>query len=220
MFPLLDPDRPNRLELFQIWLNLPARSKFAAPYFTMFWDREIPRLREADAAGRATEVTVFAGVLGELKPPAPPPDSWAANAESDVAIWSISLAPGATWTLPAAHDRRTVRTLYFFGGRALQMDDRVLRQPGAIEVLADRALRLGAPDDAVEILLLQGRPIGEPVAQYGPFVMNTRAELEQAFYDYRRTQFGGWPYPANDPVHPRERGRFAKHADGRVEEAP
>jgi hypothetical protein len=50
--------------------------------------------------------------------------------------------------------------------------------------------------------------------------MNTRAELEQAFHDYRRTQFGGWPFTANDPVHPRERGRFARHADGRVEEAP
>ena len=67
---------------------------------------------------------------------------------------------------------------------------------------------------------MQGRPIGEPVAQYGPFVMNTRAELEQAFNDFRRTQFGGWPFPANDPVHSRERGRFALHADGRVEDAP
>ena len=61
------------------------------------------------------------------------------------------------------------------------------------------------------------RPIGEPVAQYGPFVMNTREQLEQAFADYRRTQFGGWPFPANDPVFPRDAGRFAKHADGRVE---
>jgi hypothetical protein len=69
----------------------------------------------------------------------------------------------------------------------------------------------------VEILLLQGRPIGEPVAQYGPFVMNTRAELEQAFADYRRTLFGGWPWPENAPVHGRDAGRFAKHADGRVE---
>jgi hypothetical protein len=218
MFPLLDPERPNRLELFQIWLNLPARSKFAAPYFTMLWDRQVPRLHPADAAG--VEVTVFAGALGDSRAPAPPPDSWAATPDSDVAIWSIALAPGAVWTLPPARDRRTTRTLYFFLGRALQIDARLLREPGAIEVAADRTIRLAAPEGPAELLLLQGRPIGEPVAQYGPFVMNTRAELEQAFYDYQRTQFGGWPFPANDPVHARDRGRFARHADGRVEEAP
>ena len=67
------------------------------------------------------------------------------------------------------------------------------------------------------MLLLQGRPIGEPVAQYGPFVMNTRLEIEQAFRDYQKTEFGGWPWPENDPTHPREEGRFARFADGKLE---
>jgi hypothetical protein len=154
-----------------------------------------------------------------MRPPAPPPDSWAAGEDADVAIWSIALEPGAEWTLPAARDAHTVRTLYFFSGRALQVEQRKISEHGAIEIVSDRPVRIAAADDAVEILLLQGRPIGEPVAQYGPFVMNTRAELEQAFADYRRTQFGGWPYPVDGPVFPRQRGRFAKHADGRTEEA-
>ena len=71
--------------------------------------------------------------------------------------------------------------------------------------------------EEVELLLLQGRPIGEPVAQHGPFVMNTRAEIQQAFVDYQRTRFGGWPWPSDDPVHPRAEGRFARHADGKIE---
>ena len=170
-------------------------------------------------AEKGVEVTVLAGALDSAKPPAPPPDSWASNAEADLAIWLITLEPGAEWTLPPASNRRTVRTLYFFSGPKLDVAGRVLTQPAAIEVAAQEPVRLAATDGKVEVLLMQGRPIGEPVAQYGPFVMNTRAELETAFNDYRRTQFGGWPFRADDPVHPRERGRFALHADGRVEEA-
>ena len=67
------------------------------------------------------------------------------------------------------------------------------------------------------ILVLQGKPIGEPVIQYGPFVMNTKEEIQQAFQDYHQTQFGGWPWPSPDQVHDRTLGRFAKHADGSLE---
>jgi redox-sensitive bicupin YhaK (pirin superfamily) len=215
MFPLLDAKAPNRLELFQIWLNLPSQNKFAKPYFTMFWDNDVPRHRPAEGV----EVTVMAGTLAEAKPPAPPPDSWAANADGDVALWLITLQPGASWTLPAAANRRTVRMLYFFSGSQLEVAGRIAPQHAAIEVAAQEPVKLAALDGPVEVLMMQGKPIGEPVAQYGPFVMNTRAELQTAFDDYRRTQFGGWPFKSDDPVHPRDRGRFAQHADGKIEDA-
>jgi redox-sensitive bicupin YhaK (pirin superfamily) len=217
MFPLLDPDGPNTLELFQIWLNLPAKRKLAPPYFTMLWDPDIPRLRETDARGRNVEVTVVAGTLGGVRPLAPPPDSWAADPDSDVAIWSIALQQGAVWTVPAARGARTARTLHLFAGPAVRVGATEAQGPSAIHVRANEDVSIEATQGPIEILLLQGRPIGEPVAQYGPFVMNTRSELEQAFADYRRTQFGGWPFPDNAPVHPRSQGRFARHADGRVE---
>jgi quercetin 2,3-dioxygenase len=214
MFPLLDKEGPNQLELFQIWLNLPAEDKLVDPYFTMFWDGDIPRV-EADGV----VVTVIAGRLGDIEPPAPPPSSWASRPEADVAIWHITLEPGATWTLPpAAGGETTARVLYVFEGDTLQVADTEVGNDTGVGLDATAEVQLTAGSQPVEALLLQGRPIGEPVARYGPFVMNTKAEIEQAMRDYQATQFGGWPWPTQDPDHGRDRGRFARHADGRVEE--
>ena len=65
----------------------------------------------------------------------------------------------------------------------------------AIELRAADAVELINGELEAEFLLLQGRPIGEPVLQYGPFVMNTQAEIRPTVADYQRTQFGGWPWP-------------------------
>ena len=222
MFPLLATDRPNPLELFQIWLNLPARSKMAEPHFTMLWAEDIPHRFFDNGEGAVTEVAVIAGRLASdgkaAEPLAPPPDSWASQAEADVAIWTLRMAPGARWTLPPAVSAAARRKLYFFAGSGVSVAGQVLAQHAAIELRAASAVELvNTGADVAEFLMLQGRPIGEPVAQYGPFVMNTQAELKQAFDDYRRTEFGGWPWPDSAPVHGPERVRFARHADGRVE---
>ncbi len=86
-----------------------------------------------------------------------------------------------------------------------------------IEVRADAPVILENGDTVAEFLMLQGRPLAEPVAQYGPFVMNTQAQIAQAMQDYRRTQFGGWPWPDTAPVHGKDTQRFAKHPGGREE---
>jgi quercetin 2,3-dioxygenase len=211
MFPLVDPAGPNPVELFQIWLNLPSKDKMVAPYFTMLWDRTIPRLESPGAL-----VRVIAGKLVGAEPPAPPPNSWASRPEADVAIWTLHLQPGASYTLPPAH-AGTHRTLYLFAGAA-KILGRAIETNRGVLVAPDVEVPIVA-DAETEILVLQGKPIGEPVAQHGPFVMNTRAEIQQAFLDYQRTRFGGWPWPSDDPVHPRSEGRFAKHADGRIERA-
>ena len=221
MFPLLDTEAPNPAELFQIWLNLPAEDKRVEPHFAMLWTEDIPRVVTHGTDGAAATVTVIAGRYREAVPPPPPPHSWASRPDADVAIWHISLEPGATSTLPAATGT-TLRTVYVFEGDALTIGDESVRSGTGAVVPADRELAIagskhGAPTEA---LVLQGRPISEPVAQHGPFVMNNRAELEQAFADYRATGFGGWPWPAPDPVHGRDPARFARHADGNVQTAP
>jgi redox-sensitive bicupin YhaK (pirin superfamily) len=217
MFPLLEPARPNPLELFQIWLNLPAADKMAEPHFTMLWASQIPRLTAHDEAGRATEVALFAGSIGGRRPPPPPPRSWAARVDNDVAIWTIRMQAGAGWTLPAAAGQDSGRALYFFRGASMRVAGQPFASRSVVLVRGDAEVPLEAGDGDCELLLLQGRPIAEPVQAQGPFVMNTRAELERAYADYRRTRFGGWPWPSSEPVHARDAGRFARHPDGRIE---
>ena len=227
MFPLLDTAGPNPLELFQIWLNLPAAAKMSAPHFSMFWAADIPRRAATDARGLTTEIAVIAGRLhaadttaSSVVALAPPPDSWAARRDADVAIWTIRMAPGATWTLPAAAGEGTRRSLYFFKGRSVAVAGQEVSGPAVIALLGSSAVELANADEASEFLLLQGRPIGEPVEQHGPFVMNTRAEIVQAFADYRDTQFGGWPWPDLAPVHGHDPARFARRPDGQEERPP
>ncbi|MDA8444210.1 pirin family protein [Paracidovorax valerianellae] len=220
MFPLLDRTAPNPLELFQIWLNLPAANKRVAPHFTMFWSGDMPRVVDRSADGAATHVAVVAGRLGDAAPLAPPPGSWAAQAEADVAIWTLRLEPGARFTLPAATGQGTRRMLYFFAGSGVTLAGQPVAH-AAIELRAGDAveLRNGGAADA-EFLLLQGRPLAEPVVQYGPFVMNTQQEIAEAVADYRRTGFGGWPWGDEAPVHGADAGRFARRPGDAAPEVP
>lgn len=217
MFPLLHTDRENPMELFQIWLNLPAKHKMVEPHFKMLWRESIPNVVHVDKAGKETRVEVIAGKLNDIAATAPPPDSWAADPQHEVAVWNIKMQPGATWVLPKA-SVGVNRTLYFYEGQSLQLADESLSSYRAVDLRPDVDVTLQASEMPVSILLLQGKPIGEPVMQYGPFVMNTKEEINQAFEDYHKDQFGGWPWPRYDQVHARDRRRFAKHADGKLEE--
>jgi hypothetical protein len=223
MFPLLKLSEPNPLELFQIWLNLPKRSKMAQPYFTMLWSEDIPREDITDSEGATTAVTYIVGTPAATaleRAQLRPPDSWASDPAADLAIWTIKMSPGARWTLPAASSRQTRRTLYLFKGDTLVIEGQSISVQSAVEVDAGQSMELVNGTVQSELLMLQGRPIGEPVAQHGPFVMNTEQELRQAYADYNRTHFGGWPWRDEAPVHGTERGRFAQHADGRLESRP
>ena len=224
MFPLLDEVRDNPLELFQIWLNLPARSKMCAPYFSMLWAAQVPRATVIDADGARCEVVVVTGRLPGLEsavPLPPPPDSWASDAQADVGIFALALEAGARMTLPAAAGAGTRRMLYYFVGEGLRLAGRDIAEHAAIEIdAAQPADLVNAGATRAELLVLQGRPIGEPVAQYGPFVMNTEAQIREAFADYQRTRFGGWPWPDEAPVHGADPKRFARAPGGALVAPP
>ena len=217
MFPLLDPDEPNPLEMFQIWLNLPRAAKMSDPHFAMLWADQIPRVDVPDGAGAITEVRLIAGQLGDARGPAPSPASWAAQKDNHVQIWTIDIPAGGSFELPPTAASSS-RTLYFYRGRALACAGERVELLSGVGLRPEVPVTLEAGDASASLLLLSGRPIAEPVAHYGPFVMSSTGEVRKAFSDYQQTQFGGWPWPSDAPVHARDAGRFARHADGRVEQ--
>jgi len=216
MFPLVHRDAPNPTELFQIWLNLPREDKQRDPYFTMFWNEELPKPTFRDDEGRETRVTVVAGELEGVDPLEPPPTSWASSDDSEVVVWVVRMEPEAEWTLPPASPDVN-RAVYLFEGESCRIGGETLEDGSLAELRPDEACELRNGASPAEFLVLQGRPIEEPVARRGPFVMNNQGEIRQAMLDYQRTEFGGWPWDDDAPVHPRDRGRFAVHIDGREE---
>lgn len=217
IFPLLNKDADNPLELFQIWLNLPRKSKMCDPYYTMFWADDIPRKKITDSKGNSTEVMVIAGQLSDTLALKPSPDSWAADPENEVAVWLIKLDPNAEWNVPPASPEVN-RSLFFYKGSEITVDDQQVKSSCSVELVSNAQVTVSNGDEMAYILLLQGKPINEPVVQHGPFVMNYEAEIREAFSEYRSTQFGGWPWESYEMVHPRDKGRFAIYADGRKEE--
>jgi quercetin 2,3-dioxygenase len=221
MFPLLNSTAPNPLELFQIWLNLPAKNKMVDPHFTMQWGDQVAQIKIADEQGHGTVIKVVTGNLGaamnHAKPMPAPPDSWAAQPEADVAICTIKMDAGARFKLPPCKSNETRRNMYFFKGQSVTVAEQLLKSHAAFALDPTQAIEFINGDTESEFLLLQGKPIAEPVAQHGPFVMNTQDEILQAIQDYQRTQFGGWPWQGSEPVHGSGEERFAKHPDGTIE---
>jgi hypothetical protein len=216
MFPLLNREKDNPLELFQIWLNLPKAKKFVEPHFKMLWNEDIPIYTKNDENGNKVEVRVIAGKIENVIAPNPAPDSWAANTENKVSIWTIKMQVGCKWIIPAASEKVN-RTIYFYSGNSIIIDGSLVSQNNCIEVMANQELLIENGYTESHLVMLQGKPINEQVVQYGPFVMNTNDEIQQAFADYQETQFGGWPWERRDNVHPITKGRFAKHSDGTEE---
>lgn len=216
MFPLLNMEGENSTELYQIWLNLPKSKKLAAPHFKMLWTEDIPIYKTTDGNGKSITVNVIAGTIDNVTAPPPAPDSWAADPKNEVAIWTINLDEGVKWDIPIASEQVN-RMLYFYEGSSLTINGIQVTSKQAYELKPNEKVTIVNGKSMSTLLLLQGMPILEPIAQYGPFVMNTQVEIRHAMDDYQRTEFGGWPWPSDSQVHLRTRGRFAKYKDGTEE---
>ena len=216
MFPLLNEDKGNPLEIFQIWLNLPKVSKMVEPHFKMLWNENIPVIKHKDELGKITTIEVVAGKINEIKALSPTPDSWAAKAQNAVGVYTVKMDPNAVWTLPKTSSDAN-RSIFFYKGEDLEIDEQRISSNCLIETLAGEDIIIENGSAESYFLILEGNPINEPVVTHGPFVMNTEEEIRETMREYGKTQFGGWPWQEREVAHSKEKGRFALHSNGEEE---
>ena len=167
----------GRMRGFQLWINLPAREKLKPAGYRDIPAREIP-LAALDGGGQAR---VIAGTLtqGAVETTGP-----MQGLSTEPMYFDLRLPPGATTSVPVPAGHNAF--LYAYEGEALVGDDsRPLPNRAAGLLTPGEVVRIAALDRGAQLLLIAGRPIGEPIVQYGPFVMNTREEIEQAIADYQ-----------------------------------
>ncbi len=215
MFPLFNRSSQNIIDFFQIWINLPSHKKRVKPNFEMFWENQIPKVRSKDGNGIESVVELICGTYSGITSPKPPPNSWASKKDNDVAVWIIRLKNGCDFVLPRS-SREVSRSIYVLNGDAISLNGVSPFTNSMIELYADEEISLKNKGKDTKVLLLQGMPINEPVYQHGPFVMNTRAEIHEAFNDYNQTGFGGWIWEDSGPVHGQYEGKFAKMMNGEI----
>jgi len=173
-------DQGGRVHGFQIWVNLPAKLKMTQPRYQEVKSAAIPRAATPD--GRARVKIIAGSALGV---------DAVIDTHTPIAYqdWTVDVGGDATVTL----DRGERALVYVFGGSARIGDEGRVIGDGQLAILGDGAtVRLRGPEagESARLLLLAGTPLREPVARYGPFVMNTRDELIQAFEDYQSGRMG------------------------------
>jgi redox-sensitive bicupin YhaK (pirin superfamily) len=174
----------GRMRGFQLWLNLPARDKMTSPKYQEFGPEHIPTAVPAPGVSAKVIAGRVAGIAGPIFQPA-----------TDPTYLDLAIEPDATLVQPLPPDYAAF--LYVFegaievgagaGARRVGRDELAVLSEG--EEIRLRGVAAGADGKAARAILVAGRPLREPVAKYGPFVMNTREELQQAFIDFQSGNF-------------------------------
>jgi redox-sensitive bicupin YhaK (pirin superfamily) len=212
MFPLLHQDKPNTCELFQLWLNLPQSKKMVNPDFKMIWANNIPKISKDSKV----EVSLICGEYEGKQFNHSPVNSWAKDPANEVNILLVKMDKGGVFKFRGSKNS-THRTLYFFDGNEIKVNGELISSKQALYLDSKSEVVVSSEFSGTELLFLEAKPIGEPIVQHGPFVMNSRQDIFQTIQDYQRTEFGGWNWPRQDMIHGPKVEKFAKYPDGRVE---
>lgn len=222
MFPLLNDEEENPFRLFQIWLNMHSSDKLTEPTYKMLWSEKIPQVNYRSGNGGEVNIKIILGEYNGVKSQEPLAHSWARNPENHVGIALIELEPGTEFTLPAISSTMNRFVFFYDGQETIVIDGYEMQERHIADLAGNEEIVITNGKAKAKILILEGEPINEPVAAYGPFVMNTEQEIQEAFKDYQNTQFGGWPWGDKeaDSVNSKESGRFASYDYGKELDSP
>ncbi len=212
MFPLVHDDKENPLRLFQIWMNLPAKSKLTEPDYKMLWRENIPQTTIQQENGNV-HLKVILGEYYGIKSIEPLKNSWATDPNNHVGIALVELEPNTSFTLEAVSSTMSRYVFYYEGNDSISLEENKLDAGYLADLQGGERIVIKNGSEHAKFIILEGEPINEPVVAYGPFVMNTEQEIKDAFKEYRLTEFGGWPWgeKETDLVHPKDAGRFASY---------
>ncbi|XUB36359.1 hypothetical protein IGI41_001353 [Enterococcus sp. DIV0876] len=211
MFPLLETKEKNPFEIVQIWLNLPSYKKMVPPSYKLRWHEDTPIVPLANKNEDKNFLKILAGHYYDVYAERPEEHSYGFEEENHINIWDGKLEKGETISIPSFPE--DVKVQFYVGEGKFKTDETFIERNSLLIYTSDREVTFTAEEDA-EFMVFIGKEIDEEVYAYGPFVMNTREEILQAYEDFQKDQFGGWPWETDAPTIPPEKGRFSVYDKG------
>jgi len=210
MYPLIDQENDNPVHITQIMINLPLDRKNTGNAVNNIWSENIPVFTDGEK-----EITLYCGTYGGRSLYSPNPDSWAKE-ENSVRIMKAVLQPGASFSLDALPGG-VDRNVYFVSGKDAVMDGTRIKPNLRFKTVRETSINIVNGEEKSEFWILEGRPIGEKQAAFGPVILKDLDEVRSSMYEIRVNEFKEWPWGVMDVTNPLDMGRELHRPDGSVE---
>ena len=210
MYPLVDQENDNPTHITQIVINIPLDRKNKGNTVNNVWSETIPSFEEG-----GYRITLYCGSYGGSEIYSPNPGSWAAK-ENSVRVMRIEMEPGSRFVLEAVPDGVN-RNVYYVSGKGAVMDGTKVKPHLRFKMKPGTDLSLENDAEPSEFWILEGKPIGEKQAAFGPVILSDLDEVRASMDEIRIREFQEWPWELMDKTNPIDMGRELHRADGTVE---
>ena len=213
MYPLANQEDRNPNDITQIMLNLPLELKNRDNAVNTVWDNDVPR-----AGGEGWKAKVLCGRFGGVSAGSPSPESWA-HGDHGVRIVRFELEPGASVVVDRGMDGAN-RNLYFISGKDASFNGISVEKESRVKLMENIEVTIENGDETSVIWLLEGKPIGQKMASFGPIYLANLKEVRAGLDEIRKNEYGEWPWQLIDSAQPLGSGRFIRYPDGTERRPP